>query len=147
MTADLFDVEPFRAAPAPATETLSADRRRTQRQAQALALRSHPLALAAGYPIRLHEDAAPGEDRTTPGRRCGTCRWRQVLGYHNRAYPKCVFPDGLSADQYEQNGPPRVSHGAGTDVRRWWPGCEDHEYGDPKLSPDAARCVPEAVTA
>lgn len=34
---------------------------------------------------------------------------------------------------------PGVTHGAGTDVAAWWPGCEDHTWGDPRLSPDAAR--------
>jgi hypothetical protein len=54
-----------------------------------------------------------------------------------RTYAKCVIDE---AKQY-----PRVSHGAGTDVRAWWPACKDHEWGDP-LSDDAARWVPDVET-
>lgn len=49
----------------------------------------------------------------------------------------------MDAADYERAGPPRVSSGAATDVRAWWSACADHEWGDPGLSPDAARCVPE----
>lgn len=47
--------------------------------------------------------------RGPEGETCGGCVFRHVLLYHNRAYPKC------------EQGP--ASHGAKTDVRRYWPAC------------------------
>ena len=120
----LFDVEPV-PAPPPA-EKLSPDRRRTQRQRQVIAAGRHPLSLLFPW-VRLWT----GTDRT-----CGDCRFRVLLG-HSRTYPKCTAGDGW----------PRASHGAATDVRAWWPACTDHEYGDPKLSPDAARSGPVVAAA
>ena len=128
MTEPLFDIEPI-ALPAPEpVERLSADRRRTLRQRSDVERGIHPL---TGF--RIHDD---------PDRTCGNCRFREVLRYHRRGYPKCLHPGAMGADEYEKYGPPRVSHSASTDVRAWWPGCRDHEWGDPKLSPDAARHVP-----
>ncbi|MCO1574996.1 hypothetical protein M8C13_04385 [Crossiella sp. SN42] len=131
--APLFDVEPV------PTEALSGDRRRTQRQAAALAGGAHPLSAAFARHIRLHAEAAPADDRAAPGRRCGNCRFRQVLRYHARSYPKCVLGQESTSPGVL---PPRITHGGGTDVRAWWPACIDHEHGDPALSPDAARYVP-----
>ncbi|MEU3452118.1 hypothetical protein ABZ671_00545 [Micromonospora sp. NPDC006766] len=130
----LFDDAAFRVEPAMAEPVgkLSAGRRRTQRQSQALTARVHPLGLALGRTLRLHPDAPPADDRQAPGPRCGSCWYRQVLGYHGRSYAKCTADDGS-----------RVSHGAGTDVRAWWPGCVDHSPGDTSLSPDAARHIPD----
>jgi len=61
---------------------------------------------------------------------------------------KCTFvPGSMSADAYARHGPPRVSHGAGSDVRAWWPACLDFELGDRFVDwPDAARCAPEAAS-
>jgi hypothetical protein len=130
----LFDApEPI---PLPEVKRVSADRRRTIRQAEALTRRTHPLSLALGYHIRLHEDAAPAEPRDAPGRRCGNCWYRETFGYHNRSYPKCLYGAELG------HQPPRFSNGAGTDVRGWWPACPDHTYADPAVSADAARWVP-----
>lgn len=126
MADTLFDVE---ATPAPAK--LSPDQRRTVRQAEALVYGQHPIALALDSSIHLHVDAAPASDREAPGRRCGNCWYREHFRYHNRTYAKCTVDDGV-----------RITHGAGTDVRAWWPACRDHTYGDPSLSADAARCVP-----
>ncbi len=130
MTEPLFhlDVEPI---PDVRPEPLSADRRRTQRQTEFLERGQHPLAAALDWPIRLHDEAAPVDDRTAPGRRCGNCWERQVFRYHNRSYAKCTYGDGV-----------RVTHGAGTDVRAWWPACCGHTYGDQAVGPDAARYVP-----
>jgi hypothetical protein len=138
---ELFDAGPAEVRPA---ETPAERRRR--RQAAAMVLRHHPLSLTLGLPLPLHREAAPADDRDAPGRRCGNCRFRQSLAHHTRSYPKCVEPGGLSADQLARLGPPRVSHGEGTDVRAWWPACVDHDYGDGSLSPDAARSVPEETT-
>lgn len=143
MTSALFDVEPV--IPAPVGK-LSPDRRRTQRQAEHLARGLHPLTAALRYPIKLHAAAAPADDRDAEGRRCGDCRYRRpVGGGHDGRYPKCVegYQERDPAKKYA--GPPRVTNGAGTDVRAWWPGCVDHEYGEPKLSDDAARWVPEVA--
>lgn len=136
--AGLFDVDPAQVVPAPAK--LSPDARRLARQAEVLAAGYHPVTM-----LKLHEQAAPPGDRQAPGRRCGTCRFREVLAYHRKTYPKCLNPGAMGADEVEILGPPYVSHGAGTDVRKWWPACLDHSYGDRALSDDAARWVPEAI--
>lgn len=114
MSDGLFDVPPgFVPPPIPG---MSADQRRTVRQARALANGAHPLSLAFNRHISLHPDAAPADDRQAEGLRCGTCRYRQVLGHHSRSYPKCQVGDGA-----------RISHGAGTDVRSWWSACVDYQ--------------------
>lgn len=96
-------------------ENLSADRRRTLRQRQQVEAGIHPLTGLRTYP-----------DLGT----CGDCRFRMVLDYHSRAYPKCTFDEA------------RMTHGAGTDCRAWWPACGDHELGDNKVGPDAMRVRP-----
>lgn len=140
----LFDIAPV---PAEAMPEESATVRRTKRQAALLASRRHPLSSPLGQSLWLHAEAAPASDRDAPGRRCGNCLWRRVVHHHDRAYAKCFAPGLLSAEAYERLGPPRLSHSEATDVRAWWPGCTDHTYGDPALSPDAARCIPEEVPA
>ncbi len=120
---------------------LSADRRRTLRRLETLAAGYHPVAK-----LPLHDEAAPVGDRRAEGRRCGSCRFRAVLPYHRTSFPKCLHPENLGADEFELVGYPRVTHGAGTDVQAWLPACRDHSYGEPRLSEDAARYVPEAVS-
>jgi len=117
---------------------LSADRRRTMRQREAIRIGIHPL---AGGRIHLLAplDASPGDPKNLPYR-CGSCAWRQVLPYHNKSYPKCMWPGTQGADDYEEHGPPRVSHSASSDVRAWWPACRDYTPGDRSVSSDAARC-------
>lgn len=110
--AALFDAEPYTVA-TDEPEHLSADRRRTLRLTRDLALGRHPL--TGG---RLHPDAAPADDRTAPGARCGTCRFRVTGGQ----YPKCRWPD---PGEYRIAKLPRVTHGPATDVRAWWPACTD----------------------
>jgi hypothetical protein len=122
-------------------EGLSADRRRTLRQAADLEARRHPL---TGR--RLHEEAAPAADRKAPGRRCGNCFFRTSAMWHNKTFLKCAHPGSLGADEISVTAPPRVTHGAASDLRNWWPACPDHVYGDPGLSDDAARYVPEAAS-
>lgn len=122
MSDALFHVEPI--VHPNLGDELSADRRRTLRQAEALTRGRHPLGLALGFPLSLHAEAAPADDRSAPGRRCGDCRFREVLGYHSRSYPKCTFGG-------TDRGLPRVTHGSGTDVRGWWPACRDYEPADP----------------
>jgi hypothetical protein len=133
----LFDVTPDPAAP-----KLSQDQRRTQRQAEALRYGQHPLTAALRAHLPLHPNAAPINDRDAPGRRCGNCWYRRQYRRRNGCYPKCWFSTG-SAGQFPQEYD-RITHGPGTDARAWWPACRDHTYGEPSLSPDAARWVPEA---
>jgi hypothetical protein len=129
-TEHLFDLPTI---PVPNPPKLSGDQRRVQRQAEFLVRGQHPLVAALNWPLRLHDEAAPVNDRDAPGRRCGNCWYRQQFRYHNRTYAKCTADDGA-----------RITHGPGTDIRSWWSGCRDHTYGEPGLSPDAARCVPES---
>lgn len=144
----LFDPEPFTVDATPA-EPLSADRKRTLRQLDALAAGRHPLQPLTGRSLRLHPEAAPYNDRRAEGRRCGSC-WYFKLVYTNgnRQWPKCLYGAVNPTDANPNPGPPpRVSRSSASDVRRWWPGCVDHVYGDPDVSDDAARYVPEAVSA
>lgn len=136
--AGLFDIDPAQIVPEP--PKLTADQRRVLRQAEALAAGYHPLTK-----LKLHEDAAPADDRKAEGRRCGNCRFRMALPYRNKSFAKCLNPGSMGADEVDKYGPPFVTHGAGTDARAWWPGCRDHSYGDRALSDDAARHVPQAV--
>jgi hypothetical protein len=118
---------------------LSPDARRTKRQADAIAIGRHPL---TGGPI--HELASRHRNASSPKNdpfTCGSCLFRAVRKYHDKTYPKCIAPGQQSAEQYEQHGPPRVSHGAASDVRAWWPACRDYSPGD-RISDDAARYVP-----
>lgn len=125
MTESLFpDLIPLQLAP---VERLSPDRRRTLRQARDIQAGRHPLTRE-----RINPD---------PIAKCGNCRFRQLIDYHHRTYPKCVWsPPGNDSPYLDDL--PFCSHSAGTDVRAWWPACKRHEYGDPKLSPDAARSGP-----
>lgn len=140
MTADtaLFDITPFAVELAPA---LSPGQRRVRRQEQAMANGVHPLGLALRHSIRIHPDAP--RDRAATGPRCGTCWYRRLITTNgNRDWPKCTY----GAENWTDSQPgvlPRVSHGPGTDVRRWWPACVDYSPGEPALSDDAARYVPE----
>ncbi len=141
--ATLFEV-PDRAGPA---EKLSADRRRTMRQAQAVAAGVHPLALVFGASIRMHplaDRTAAAGDGTGQPYRCGSCRFRStVAGQHEGRFPKCLFGAENPTDSKRRVAPPRFSNGAATDVRAWWPACTDYSAADPRLSPDAARCLPD----
>jgi hypothetical protein len=119
MTETLFpDLEPVPLPEPEPVEKLSADRRRTLRQHADVERGRHPL--------------TGGRLAADPDAKCGNCAHRHVYGHHDRSYPKCTYGDGM----------PRATHSAASDVRAWWPGCTDHEWGDPKLSPDAARCRP-----
>lgn len=118
MTQPLFDLPGIKHAPPP-EEKLSPDRKRTRRQMAALTRGQHPLSLALRTPLPLHTDAAPAGDIRAEGLRCGTCRFRELLGHHDRSHPKC-----------RAGGDVRVTHGAGTDVRAWWPACHDYEPAD-----------------
>lgn len=117
----LFDIDPAQivqaAAPEP-KEKISADRKRTLRQLADLARGIHPI---TGY--ELHAEAAPADDRTADGRRCGTCVFRELFAHRGRTYAKCTLPD---PELRAGGGQPYMTHGAATDVRAWWPGCLRH---------------------
>lgn len=138
MADTLFDLPPDATITPEPVEKLSADRRRTIRQAQTIAAGRHPLG------GRLHEQAAPADDRDAPGRRCGNC-WYRRLTYTNgnRQWPKCFVDQENPTDAQPYPVSLRLTRGAATDVRRWWPACTQHTYGEPGLSADAARYVPE----
>jgi hypothetical protein len=105
MTETLFpDLEPAEKLPAdiPAEPKLSADRRRTLRQRADVERGRNPL---TRRPIR-----------QPPGETCGSCRHREIFGHHNRTYPKCTVNDGV-----------RETHGPASDVRAWWPACQEWE--------------------
>jgi hypothetical protein len=128
--AALFDIEPL-PLPEPAPKE-SATVRRTKRQAAALARGRHPLSLVFGF-MRLHPDAAPADDRTAPGRRCGNCTHRQPVGGHAKDYPKCVIT--VNGRMVRNTG------SEATDIRAWWPACTEHDYGDSRQVPAAAEAV------
>jgi hypothetical protein len=121
----LFDMEPAPgAAPAPppaAADPVSAGRKLLARQGKQLTDGWHPL--SGG---RLHPDAAPADDRAAPGLRCGSCRYRELIYGGQNAYPKCTVGAKRTADGHPLSGP-RITHGAATDVRAWWPACRDYE--------------------
>ncbi len=137
----LFDATQYQQAPAEPPAKVSPDVRRRQRQQQAIGGGSHPLSAALGYHIPLHPEAPRSDDRKAPGPRCGSCWYRRSISTNGGAvWPKCLY--GASNDTDTEPGvAPRVSHGAGTDVRRWWPACRDYSPGDPRVSDDAARYV------
>jgi hypothetical protein len=124
----LFDAAPYLVPTAEVEpgEKLSAGRRLTLRQAADLARGRHPL---TGGP--LHPDAAPHDDRSAPGARCGSCRFRALFGHHDRTYPKCSYPvptrDGEPIHPADHERMTRVAHSAASDCRSWWPACISHQ--------------------
>lgn len=134
----LFGAGDPAAAGADQAPKLSADRRRTWRQYEAIRAGRHPL---TGWPVHLEAAAVADElptieafhagetyrkpEQPAPGRRCGNCQFfGQINAYTARDFPKCWFGwDGVPG-----HAPPRYSHGAATDIRKWWPGCREHEY-------------------
>jgi hypothetical protein len=141
MTAEqlgLWDVPAPAPLPLPTSEPIT--RSTAALAARKLKLR-HWTTLGRGFnPLgqRLHVEAAPRDDREAPGRRCGNCRFRATDGVGGVAgtYPKCFYREG-------DTGPyKRAARGSASDCRAWWPGCADHEWGDTRLSDDAARSGP-----
>lgn len=109
----LFEVPPelLHAHLAPEPEKLSADRRRTLRQRRDVNAGRHPLTETPTHP----------ELGT-----CGDCRFRAAIAGHTKSYPKCLW----ERDEVDDSTPrryrwPRVTSGAASDVRAWWPACGD----------------------
>ena len=145
----LFPGDEYRVEAVP-PERISPDRRRTARQAEAVARGAHPLALVFGpMAFRRHPmtkgHAYSADDAKGARWTCGSCKWRQTVHYHNRAYPKCVHPGGYSGEDVVTLPPLWHSHSAATDVRAWWPACTDYDAGDAGLSADASRQWPEGT--
>lgn len=114
---------------------LSADQRRTLRQRRLVEAGLNPLR-GTLHPFAAPEVCSPDAPKGQPFT-CGSCRFREAVEYHGRSYPKCT------ADWWVDGQPgPHVSHGAGTDVRAWWPACDRYQAGDAGLSRDAARSIP-----
>lgn len=128
-------------APEDPADGLSADQRRTLKQAMRVVAGIHPL--TGG---RLHALASRHRDASSPKNdpyTCGSCLFRSVEKYHDRAYPKCWLPNpAVGADAPPSAIYSRVSHSSATDVRAWWPACPDYSPSD-RISDDAARYIPE----
>lgn len=139
--AALFDLPPGATVVTMVPEAapgLSADRRRTLRQTATLMSGRHPLG------GRLHPEAAPVDDRLAPGRRCGNCWYRRLIYTNgNKLWPKCHVDQTNPTDADPRPVSLRITAGAATDCRAWWPACTQHSYGDTAMSDDAARYVPE----
>lgn len=99
----------------PAPRDAKPEARRRARQLARIRTGYHPL----GGDLKLH-DQAPRDVTPYEGRdqayRCGTCRFRELMGGHARDFPKCTAGDGI-----------RITHGPATDVKAWWPACRDYE--------------------
>jgi hypothetical protein len=125
--------------------TLSAGQRVTLRQRADVEAGRHPLTRGRLHPLasRHRDPAAPKSDPFT----CGSCAFRQVVGYHGQSFPKCLWypPAGIPPETLPLDRFPRVAHSQQSDVRAWWPACPDYQPGDTLLSPDAARSIPEAL--
>jgi hypothetical protein len=115
----LFDMDPEQ--PREPEPQLSAGRRRTIRQAQALEHGQHPLGLVHGTYLRLHPQAPPAGDRKSGGPRCGGCLLLERNGW---GFLKCTRGRSGEIGTPSFRCGPYESHGAATDVRAWWPGCE-----------------------
>lgn len=140
---DLVDIPLFEGYddPRPSADSngdLSAGQRVTLRQAADITAGRHPLTRGRLHPLASrHRDAAsPKDDPFT----CGSCYFRQIIRYHNRSYPKCVYdPRRDSDDTLDRYA--RVAHSQQTDVRAWWPACPDYSPSS-DISTDAARWIP-----
>lgn len=100
----------------PASEVeLSRGQKRVRLVEKRIRAGQHPLS-GAGRNLPLHPAAPHTVDRSAPGLRCGTCRWRMTRHFHNKTYPKCAFGEGI-----------RITGSEASDVRGWWPACHDYE--------------------
>lgn len=153
----LFDAPPPVATPAP--ERLTVGERRRRRHLRMIAVGLHPLGAALHFPLRLHADAPRDADLATPGPRCGSCRFRQTFGHHDRTYPGCTA--GAMSETRRAwalgdpvGGPctgkeltvwtyPRWTHGPGSDVKRYWPACVSYEPAGDDGAPSETVVDPE----
>lgn len=118
MSDGLFELPEGSYIPTPEPENLSRGEKRRRLVAKRIASGEHPL----GYPVMLHPQAsrsAFNDGTDTP--RCGDCKFRVLLSHHDRTYPKCWYPD---LNKYPH---PRDSHCESSDIRRWWPACQQFQ--------------------
>lgn len=147
MTADPLPGMPDLPPPAPEVPKGSAGQRLTERQAQDVRDGRHPLTRGPLHPMAAPEVCTPGAPRNQPFT-CGSCRFRELVRWHDKAYPKClrdgyrVDQDGAALSARSMDNLVNVSHGAASDCRGWWPACRLYEAGDNDLSPDASRVIP-----
>lgn len=100
----------------PPKEELTRGERRKRLIASRIGTGVHPL----GRPVLLHPDVSRDpKDRSGP--RCGDCKFRQLVEYHDRKWPKCWYP---SVEEYPH---PRDTNCESSDIRAWWPACRDFE--------------------
>jgi hypothetical protein len=96
--------------------------KRTQRQRFLIEHGFHPLSLVVpGRTLKLPDGADRRGVRPLKahqrGPRCGGCKYLERL---IDGEPKCFFGEGK-----------RITNGAATTVRLWWPGCRDYAPADP----------------
>lgn len=141
---ELFDSTAFYVAPSGSSDPdLSPERRRTLRQSEDIAAGRHPLTGGPLHPYAAPEIASPDAEKGRPFT-CGSCRFRTLVKYHGKRYPKCLRDltyGGHDGATVRFDDIRNVSHGTATDVRSWWPACAGYEPGDSSASPDAARYV------
>lgn len=119
MTSSLFpDLASEAAEP---VEKLSAGRRLTIRQHADVERGRHPLA---------DHGATFSRELTEQGHTCGDCLYRTTGTGHNGDYPKCWWPRKPDTDTRDRAiRPERITSGAATDCRAWWPACTDWRVG------------------
>lgn len=116
----LFDVPDDAWLIPPPPEDLTRGGRRKRLVARRIVAGVHPL----GRPVMLHPDASRDPDNRSDGPRCGGCMFRKLLEHHNRVYPKCWWP---GVEQYPH---PRDTHCDSSDIRAWWPACQQFRLND-----------------
>ncbi len=94
--------------------------KRSERQRFRIRLGYHPLSpVVPGRALPLHPDADRSGWRPLKGHargpRCGDCKFLDLL-YEGEEDRKCMFDNGR-----------RVTRGAATTVRLWWPACRDFQ--------------------
>lgn len=121
----LFDVaDSVRTVPEP-KEPLSRTAQHHRKVARRIGSGVHPL----GHPICLHPDAPRDLDHqeskrsTSDGPRCGSCKFRVLVEYHNRSWPKCHLPTVIGGRETY----PRDTHSEASDIAAWWPACTSWE--------------------
>lgn len=117
----LFEVPDDAYVIPPAPEVLTRGERRKRLVATRIARGEHPLGR-----IRLHADAASG--REGDGLRCKTCRFRELMGGHQRSYPKCRLPLVIGGHETF----PRDTGCESSDIAAWWPACTDYQSREDK---------------
>lgn len=111
----LFEVPDDAYVLPPPKEELTRGQQRKRLVLTRISRGEHPLGR-----IRLHTDAASG--REGDGLRCGTCRFRELVGGNQRSYPKCRLPLVVGGRETY----PRDTGCESSDIAAWWPACADY---------------------